>query len=74
VVHGAQDAAIDFARRAQEGLGAAKDVASRYVRQGRETVEALGRTVEGQVKEWPLSALLVAAGIGVLVGVFAARR
>lgn len=59
---------------AQESLGAAKEAASGCIRQGREKVEALGRAVEGKVKEWPLSALLVAAGVGVLVGVVVARR
>jgi ElaB/YqjD/DUF883 family membrane-anchored ribosome-binding protein len=74
MMHDAQEAAVDFAHRAQEGLEGAKDAACGYVRHGREKAEALGRAVEGQVKEWPLSALLVAAGIGVVVGIVWARR
>ena len=74
MMHGAQDMAADLTHRAQEGLGAIKEAASGYVEQGREKAEALGRAVEGQVKEWPLSALLIAAGVGLLIGVVVARR
>lgn len=74
MMHGAQDMAADLTHRAQEGLGAVKEAASLYVEQGREKAEALGRTVEGQVKEWPLSSLLVATGIGLLLGIVLARR
>ena len=69
MMHGAQDVAADLTHRAQEGLGAIKEAASDYVEQGREKAAALGRTVEGQVKEWPFSAVLVAAGVGLVLGV-----
>lgn len=74
MLHGAQDMAVDLTHRTQEGLGAIKEVASGYVEQGREKAEALGRTVRGQVREWPLSWLLVAAGVGLLLGIVLARR
>ena len=74
MMHGAQEAAANLGHRAQEGLGAIKDAASEYIDQGREKAAALGRSVEEQVKEWPLSALLVATGVGVLIGVVLARR
>lgn len=74
MMHGAQDMAADVTHRAQEGLGAVKEAASGYVEQGREKAEALGRTVGEQVKEWPLSSLLVAAGVGLLLGIVLARR
>ena len=66
--------ANDLTHRAQEGLGTIKEAAAGYVEQGREKVETLGRTVGGQVKEWPLSSLLVATGVGLLLGVVLARR
>lgn len=74
MMHGVQDAAADLTHRAQEGLGAIKEAASGYVEQGREKAEALGRTVEGQIKAWPLSSLLVATGVGLLLGIVLARR
>ena len=63
-----------MSHRARENFGAIKDAASGYIDQGREKAAAMGRTVEGQVKEWPLSALLVATGVGLLLGVILARR
>jgi ElaB/YqjD/DUF883 family membrane-anchored ribosome-binding protein len=36
--------------------------------QGRESLQDLNRTIEGQIRERPLQALLVAGGIGVLLG------
>lgn len=74
MMHGAQETAANLGHRAQESFGAIKDAASGYIDQGREKAAALGRTVEGQVKEWPLSALLVATGVGLLIGVVLARR
>jgi ElaB/YqjD/DUF883 family membrane-anchored ribosome-binding protein len=74
MMHGAQETAADLSHRAQESFGAIKDAASGYIAQGREKAAALGRTVEGQVREWPLSALLVATGVGLLLGIIFARR
>ena len=36
--------------------------------QGRESLQDLNRTIEGQIRERPLQDLLVAGGIGVLLG------
>ena len=36
--------------------------------QGRESLQDLNRTIEGQIRARPLQALLVAGGIGVLLG------
>jgi ElaB/YqjD/DUF883 family membrane-anchored ribosome-binding protein len=36
--------------------------------QGRESLQDLNRTIEDQIRERPLQALLVAGGIGVLLG------
>jgi ElaB/YqjD/DUF883 family membrane-anchored ribosome-binding protein len=36
--------------------------------QGRESLQGLNRTLEGQIRQRPLQALLVAGGIGVLLG------
>ena len=73
----AQEAAGDLAHKTQEGLGYLKDTASEYIGQGRKGMEAFGQTVQRQVRQRPVSALFVAAGVGVLIGaavVFALRR
>ena len=36
--------------------------------QGRESLQDLNRTIEGEIRQRPLQALLVAGGIGVLLG------
>jgi ElaB/YqjD/DUF883 family membrane-anchored ribosome-binding protein len=36
--------------------------------QGRESLQDLNRTIEAQIRERPIQALLVAGGIGVLLG------
>ncbi len=74
MLHGAHDAAAEVSHRAQESLAAVKESASGYIEEGREKVQSLGRTVERQVRRWPLSALLVAAGFGFLLGVLLVRR
>jgi ElaB/YqjD/DUF883 family membrane-anchored ribosome-binding protein len=74
MMHGAQDAAAQLGQRAQETMGAIKEAASGYVEQAQKKVASLGGTVEGQVKEWPFSALLLATGVGLLLGVVLAQR
>ena len=41
--------------------------------QGRESLQDLNRTIEGQIRMRPLQALLVAGGIGVLLGLLCRR-
>ena len=42
--------------------------------QGRESLEDLNRTIEAQIRERPLQALLVAGGIGALLGLLWRRN
>jgi ElaB/YqjD/DUF883 family membrane-anchored ribosome-binding protein len=42
--------------------------------QGRESLQDLNRTIEGQIRMRPLQALLVAGGIGALLGLLWRRR
>ena len=74
MMHVAQETAADLSHRAQEGAGAMQEAAAGYLGRGREKAEAFGRTVEAQVKEWPFWSLLVASGVGLLLGVVLARR
>lgn len=43
-------------------------VGTQVYEQGRESLQDLNRTVEAQIRERPLQALLVAGGIGALLG------
>lgn len=70
----AQATAGEWTGRAQESLGAVTDAAAEYARQARQKAEELGRAVGGQVQERPVSALLLAAGVGFLLGALLVRR
>jgi ElaB/YqjD/DUF883 family membrane-anchored ribosome-binding protein len=75
----AQEAAAEFRERANEtrqqvrdraeGLGAqAQETASEYYQQGREQALAWERVLEDRIREKPIQSLLVAGGIGLLLG------
>jgi ElaB/YqjD/DUF883 family membrane-anchored ribosome-binding protein len=55
----------DMGTQAKETIQTA---GSRVYEQGRESLQDLNRTLEGQIRRRPLQALLVAGGIGVLLG------
>jgi ElaB/YqjD/DUF883 family membrane-anchored ribosome-binding protein len=75
----AQEAAAEFRERANETrqqvreraeeLGAqAQEMASEYYQQGREQALAWERVLEDRIREKPIQSLLVAGGIGLLLG------
>lgn len=51
-----------------------KETVTEYYEQGRESLQDLNQTMEAQIRERPLQALLVAGGIGVLLGLLWLRR
>jgi ElaB/YqjD/DUF883 family membrane-anchored ribosome-binding protein len=55
----------DMGTQAKETMQAA---GTQVYEQGRESLQGLNRTLEGQIRQRPLQALLVAGGIGVLLG------
>jgi ElaB/YqjD/DUF883 family membrane-anchored ribosome-binding protein len=55
----------DMGTQAKETMQAA---GTQVYERGRESLQGLNRTIEGQIRERPLQALLVAGGIGVLLG------
>jgi len=57
----------DGARRQDMGAQV-KETMAEYYEQGRESLEDLNQTLEAQIRERPLQALLVAGGIGLLLG------
>ena len=54
--------------------GQVRDQAAGYVNQGRETAEEWEKSLETYVQEKPLQAVLLAAGVGLLVGLLWKRR
>jgi ElaB/YqjD/DUF883 family membrane-anchored ribosome-binding protein len=73
-MHSAQETASGLGRRAQEGFGYVRGRASDYVQTGREQLRSAGETVSHQIQEKPLSSLLIACGVGFLLGVLWMRR
>jgi ElaB/YqjD/DUF883 family membrane-anchored ribosome-binding protein len=61
----------DMGTQAKETMQAA---GTQVYEQGRESLQDVHQTIEGQIRTRPLQALLVAGGIGVLLGVLWRRR
>ena len=59
---------------AQEQLGHVRDNATECYEQGRDKVRGAARTVEQYIRERPVNSVLVAAGVGLLLGRFWMRR
>lgn len=68
-----RDTGREISQKAQELTTQGKDIAADYYEQGREHVLAWQKQLEHQVREKPLQSLLIAAGIGLLVGLFKRR-
>ena len=59
---------------AQEKIGQVRENAAEYVEQGREQVHGVACVCEQYVRERPLRSILIAAGVGLLLGRFWTRR
>ena len=62
--------ARDYAEQKIETL---RDTASGYIEQGRDTARHLEKRVESRLVEKPLQSLLIAVGIGFVLGLFYRR-
>jgi ElaB/YqjD/DUF883 family membrane-anchored ribosome-binding protein len=51
-----------------------RTTAADYYEKGRERVTDLGHTVEDQIRRHPITSLLIASGIGFVIGYLASRR
>jgi len=69
-----QEAGGSAQRMASEQLENLRDTASEYWEEGREKAREVGETLQEQVRNEPMVALLVAAAAGFLVGVYFVRR
>jgi ElaB/YqjD/DUF883 family membrane-anchored ribosome-binding protein len=59
--------------QAQELMTQGKEVAAEYYEEGRNQVIAWQQQLEDQVREKPLQSLLMAAGVGLLLGLLRRR-
>jgi len=59
--------------QAQELIAQGQEVAAEYYEEGRNQALAWQQQLETQVREKPLQSLLVAAGVGLLLGLFRRR-
>jgi ElaB/YqjD/DUF883 family membrane-anchored ribosome-binding protein len=59
---------------AREKLGEARDVATDYYGQGRKKAEEIETQLVDYVRTKPLKSVLIAAGVGALLGILISRR
>ena len=64
----------DIARAAQDKFEDVRETAGEYLDQGRAKARELERSVEKRIQQQPLTALLVAVGIGFAIGFVCTRR
>jgi len=64
----AQDVGGQLKEGAQEALHQAGTSASQFSTQGREAVEQLEKSLEEYIRAKPLQSLIIAAGVGIVVG------
>ncbi len=68
-----QDAAQEVSHQVQDMARQGQEAAAEYYQQGREQVLAWQQQLEHQVRDKPIQSLLVAAGIGLLLGLLRRR-
>jgi ElaB/YqjD/DUF883 family membrane-anchored ribosome-binding protein len=64
----AQAAGAQVRDKAQEMVRQGADTASDYYQQGRQQLEAVEHTLEDAIRAKPLQSILIAAGIGMVLG------
>jgi ElaB/YqjD/DUF883 family membrane-anchored ribosome-binding protein len=69
----AEETGKEMRDQAQELIAQGKEVAAEYYEEGRNHVLAWQRQLEYQVREKPLQSLLMAAGVGLLLGLLRRR-
>lgn len=74
-VSGAVEGTAEQIRRtAQEGLNQVRERAGEYLQEGRDRAMDMERSVESQIRRQPVQAILIAAGVGFLLGMLFIRR
>jgi ElaB/YqjD/DUF883 family membrane-anchored ribosome-binding protein len=69
-----REKAQELGSKAQELGTQATEIAAEYYQQGREQALALEQAVEAQIRDKPIQSLLIAGGLGLLIGFLWRRR
>ena len=69
-----KDVSTATKRVAADSVDAFRQTANDFLDEGRTKVRKVGESVQGKVQEQPVTSMLIAAGVGFLVGVLFARR
>jgi ElaB/YqjD/DUF883 family membrane-anchored ribosome-binding protein len=70
----AQDQLQRASQVAQEQMETIRDSASEYYEQGLAKAEELRGTVENRIQQTPLQSVMIAAGVGFVLGIILTRR
>jgi ElaB/YqjD/DUF883 family membrane-anchored ribosome-binding protein len=74
IAEGLQTTTNAVKRLASESVDAVRDTANEFLEQGKAKVHEIGDNVESRVRDEPVKSVLIAAGIGFVVGLFFWRR
>jgi ElaB/YqjD/DUF883 family membrane-anchored ribosome-binding protein len=69
-----QDVSTATKRMASDSVDALRKTANDFLAEGRTKARKVGEGVQAKVQEQPVKSMLIAAGVGFLVGMFLARR
>jgi ElaB/YqjD/DUF883 family membrane-anchored ribosome-binding protein len=74
VTQNLRDIGNQVSETAQQKYGEAKDRATDYYNKSRETAQEWEQSLESYVQEKPLQAVLIAAGVGLILGLIWRRQ
>ena len=74
VKHNVQEIGSIARDAAQEKVHEVRDVASQYIQQGRDKTQELTHNIEDYIRREPLKAVMIAAGVGAVIGLVCLRR
>lgn len=72
--HHAQEMGAQIKDVAEQKMNEVRDSAAQYYEQGRERAQVAAGDMENYIREQPTKSLLIAAGIGAVLGVLWVRR
>jgi ElaB/YqjD/DUF883 family membrane-anchored ribosome-binding protein len=74
VMHSARKAGDHFNEAVRTGVNSLRETAADYLDQGRTKAQNMEEVVEQRIANRPLQSILIALGLGFLIGLFCTRR
>jgi ElaB/YqjD/DUF883 family membrane-anchored ribosome-binding protein len=74
IAEGLQTATNAVKRLATDSVDAVRETASEFIDQGRAKAQEVSESMEDRVRDEPVKSVLIAAGIGFVLGMFFTRR